>query len=149
MKNFTFLAFISFILLNTLALNAQVKEIPNTVFERCGTMGPFQANLDRDPQFKAQYEKGLRDYDRSLQNLQVGRTFDAMRTSALPDSVIIPVVVHIVLPNPGIVTDADVQFFLDRLNRDFSGRNQDSANGVLFYNVRGHSKIRFALARRT
>jgi hypothetical protein len=149
LKNFTFLAFIVLFLLSNLGSYAQIKDNSPTIFERCGTMGALQQNLDRDPQLKSQYDQGMRDYERSLQNLQMGRTGSTMRTSALPDSVIIPVVVHIVLPNPNIVTDADVQFFLNRLNRDFSGRNQDSANGAPFYTVRGHSKIRFALARRT
>lgn len=61
----------------------------------------------------------------------------------------IPVVVHIVLPNPFLVTDADVQEQIDRLNQDFAGLNADSTNGAGFYNVRGHSQIRFCLARRT
>ena len=61
----------------------------------------------------------------------------------------IPVVVHIVLPNPFRITDADVQAQIDRLNLDFAGSNQDSTNAVSFYTVRGHSQIRFTLARRT
>src|SRR6185503_2835789 len=62
----------------------------------------------------------------------------------------IPVVVHIVLTNPWLVTDADVQGQIDRLNLDFSGLNPDSTNaGVYFTAFRGHSQIQFCLAKRT
>lgn len=62
----------------------------------------------------------------------------------------IPVVFHIVLPNPYLITDAAVQSQIDELNVDFSGLNADSTNAANFYSVRGHSlKIRFVLARRT
>jgi hypothetical protein len=64
--------------------------------------------------------------------------------------VTVPVVVHIVLPNPFIVTDADVQAQIDRLNLDFAGINLDSTNvPSQFLAVRGHSQIRFCLAKRT
>jgi hypothetical protein len=61
----------------------------------------------------------------------------------------VPVVVHIVLPNPFLVTDADIQAQIDRLNLDFSGLNPDSTNAEQFYGVRGHSQIQFCLAKRT
>ncbi len=64
--------------------------------------------------------------------------------------VTIPVVVHIVLNNPNRVTDADVQWQIDKLNLDYSGLNPDSTNiPPEFQAVRGHSQIRFTLARRT
>ncbi|MGZ3860440.1 MAG: M43 family zinc metalloprotease [Flavisolibacter sp.] len=64
--------------------------------------------------------------------------------------VMIPVVVHIVLPNPYGITDADVQAQLDRLNQDFAGTNPDSTNvPPAFLALRGHSQIQFCLAKRT
>ena len=69
------------------------------------------------------------------------------RTNAI---VTIPVVVHIILPNPYFITDADVQWQIDKLNLDFSGFNPDSTNiPPEFQAVRGHSQIRFILAKRT
>ncbi len=64
--------------------------------------------------------------------------------------VIIPVVVHIVLPDPSAVTDASVQYQIDRLNKDFSGLNADSSNlsPMYPYSLRGHSKIQFVLAKK-
>lgn len=67
------------------------------------------------------------------------------RTTAIIN---IPVVFHIVLKNPFIVTDADIQAQIDRINLDFSGKNPDSTNAFLFYASRGSSEIRFCLARR-
>ncbi len=69
------------------------------------------------------------------------------RTAAI---VTVPVVVHIVLANPNSVTDNDVNTQIARLNLDFSGLNPDSTNvPAAFQAVRGHSQIRFTLARRT
>src|SRR4051812_15885516 len=64
--------------------------------------------------------------------------------------VTIPVVFHVVLPNPFVVTDADLQAQIDRLNLDYSGSNPDSTNiPAAFQAVRGHSQLRFVLAKRT
>jgi hypothetical protein len=108
----------------------------------CGTMDAIQARMQSDPAYKADYEKKLKDLNAYLGNTTMQKTF------ANGDTVVIPVVVHIVLPNPNIVTDDDVDYFINRLNTDYSGFNDDSANGSSFYSVRGHSLIRFALARR-
>ena len=76
-----------------------------------------------------------------------GAVVNNYRTNSI---VTIPVVVHIVLPNPDLVTDADVQWQIDKLNLDYSGLNPDSTNiPPEFQAVRAHSQIRFALARRT
>ncbi|WP_165958097.1 T9SS-dependent choice-of-anchor J family protein [Segetibacter sp. 3557_3] len=110
---------------------------------RCATMTAFEKNME-DPAFRAHYEKGIRDYEQSLQ-LRTGQT---SRNTTLTGPVTIPVVVHIVLPNPYQVTDADVDYFLNRLNDDFAGINADSTNASPFYPVRGHSLLRFTRARR-
>lgn len=110
---------------------------------RCVTMEAIQHQIDTDPVFRANYEKGLQQYEES-KNLS-GNIL--ARTSTLTAPVTIPVVVHIVLPNPYIVTDADVDYFLSRLNEDFSGMNADSTNATAFYPIRGHSLIRFTRAR--
>ncbi len=76
-----------------------------------------------------------------------GRVQDNYRTQAI---VYIPVVVHIVLANPFVVTDADVLSQIARLNIDFAGLNPDSTNvPAAFAAIRGHSQIQFCLARRT
>lgn len=111
---------------------------------RCATMDAIEERLRTDPVFKADYEAKNRDIDAYLAAHPLPPTIDAFPT----DSIIIPVVVHIVLPDPYRVTDEDVQHFIDRLNEDYSGFNEDSTTAPGFYSVRGHSMIRFALARR-
>jgi hypothetical protein len=109
------------------------------------TMEGIQQKLQADPSYRANYEKGIKDFELSQ---KLSSTFRTLGTSNLTAPVTIPVVVHIILPNPDVVTDADVQAFINRLNADFSGLNADSANGTNFYGVRGHSMLRFALAKR-
>jgi len=78
---------------------------------------------------------------------QAGPAVNTYRTNTI---VTIPVVVHIVLPNPNFITDADVQWQIDKMNLDYSGLNPDSTNiPAAFVPLRGHSQIRFTLARRT
>jgi len=73
-----------------------------------------------------------------------------LSTYRLQAVVTVPVVVHIVLPNPYLVTDADVQAQIDRLNLDYAGINPDSTNApAAFLALRGHSQIQFCLAKRT
>ena len=113
--------------------------------QRCFTMEAIEQRLHDDPFYKANYEQGLKDYQLSLQKRE---TFSTLSYEALVNTVTIPIVVHILLPDPTIVTDDDVNFFIRRLNEDFSGLNADSTNAAGFYDVRGHSLIRFTLARR-
>lgn len=78
---------------------------------------------------------------------EVQRQANTARTAAV---ITIPVVVHIVLPNPYLVTNADVQAQIDRLNLDYSGLNPDSTNVPgAFTALRGHAQIQFCLAKRT
>jgi len=61
----------------------------------------------------------------------------------------IPVVFHIVDPNPNSIDDALIEIQLARLNEDFQGFNDDSTNAPLFYTRRGRTKFRFVMAQRT
>lgn len=74
------------------------------------------------------------------------RVTDGFRLNSIAT---IPVAIHIVLPNPNMVSDKDVMDYLRRLNEDFSGLNADSTNGPNWYSRRGHSQMRFVLAKRT
>jgi hypothetical protein len=107
--------------------------------QRCATMNRLQLYQNNLAATRIQSEGRTRTNDS-------GADQGAFR---LQNEVTIPVVVHIVLPNPYLVSDADVQAQIDQLNQDFSGLNADSSNASGFYTVRGHSRIRFCLARRT
>ncbi len=100
---------------------------------------------------EAYYQENPRARIQAQQN--ASRSGGALRTSGdsyrLTAIVTIPVVTHIVLPNAAIVTDADVDYFINRLNVDYAGLNPDSTNAGPFLPLRGHSQIRFCRAKRT
>ena len=108
----------------------------------CGTHIDWDA-LRADPvkwrQFQLQ-EKQIRD---RMQQLELSQFGDANREYE------IPVVFHIVDQNPDNITDIDIELQMAILNQDYEGLNDDSTNAVGFYPVRGHSKIRFTLAKRS
>jgi hypothetical protein len=137
LKNFLFF----FIAINCLFLSLAViaQEKPAPAIKRCATMERLELDLQQNPRLRAPQGTGTTP-SQSQANTEY-------RTLAV---VTIPVVVHIVLANPFIITDADVQAQIDRLNLDFSGLNPDSTNAPPgFMAVRGHSLIQFTLARRT
>ncbi|HEV8080810.1 MAG TPA: choice-of-anchor J domain-containing protein, partial [Chitinophagaceae bacterium] len=120
-------------------LNTQIKS-KGIDRDRCGTMLKVEQLLQSDPQARARAEQ--------LSKIIPSTTsIDNYRTNAI---ITIPVVVHVVLNNPYFISDADIQSQIDKLNLDFSGLNPDSTNiPAAFQAVRGHSQIRFTLARRT
>ena len=122
---------------------------PPPALKRCGTMEAIQHDIQHDPALKARILQGETDYQNSLKSkMKPGAGNTLPMPLGLVNPIIIPVVVHIVLRNPWQITDDAVQHFIDRLNTDFSGLNPDSANAEEFYPVRGHSLLRFVLARR-
>jgi hypothetical protein len=69
---------------------------------------------------------------------------------AAPAVISIPVVVHIVLDNPALVTDAQVASQLEALNRDYNAANPDvSQVPAIWQPLVGDTKINFCLAQRT
>lgn len=107
---------------------------------RCGTMLQVEQYLERDLKARTRTTEQSR-------TISTGPAVNNYRTNAIVN---IPVVIHVVLPNPDQVTNANIQWQLDKLNLDFSGLNPDSTNiPPEFQAVRGHSQIRFVLARRT
>lgn len=112
---------------------------------RCATDEAIQKRYETDAAFRAMMDERERQYRQTVANRLTNTT---PVTEALTGPVIIPVVVHVVLPNPWIITDSDVEYFINRLNLDFSGLNPDSTNCGTFCPIRGHSKLRFTLAKR-
>jgi hypothetical protein len=130
-------------------VSAQKNKLTGTeqTYQRCGTDEAIQRQYQTDPAFRAMMQKREADFQ-TWKAANQNRLNDLARTSLLTGPVTIPIVFHIVLPNPNIVSDADCEYVVNRLNLDFSGFNPDSTNGAPFYSVRGHSLIRFCLARR-
>jgi hypothetical protein len=100
----------------------------------------------RNPALKVQFDKNERTLQNFIQQRQKVKSFE--KTLATP--AVIPIVFHIVLPNPAIVTDAQIQAQLDTLNVDYAGLNGDSIRvPSWFKSVFGKSGISFCLAQRT
>jgi hypothetical protein len=134
LKQFTLPALVIFIsLIKTTAAFSQ-KVLPAGSSQRCGTTDRVETMFRLNP--------GLRN----IPNQRIPSTNNNYRTETIVN---VPVVIHIVLTNPWIVTDADVQGQIDRLNLDYSGLNPDTSNAGSFVGLRGHSQIQFCLARRT
>lgn len=117
---------------------------------RCGTEDAIMLRYRTDPEFRAMMDERERQFQEwRAQNAQRNTTpGETSRQTNLTGPVTIPIVIHVVLPNPNVVLESDIDYFVNRLNLDFSGLNPDSTNGSAFYGVRGHSLIRWCLARR-
>lgn len=116
------------------------------VLMRCGTMEAIARDMEKDPALRERIRQGQLDYDRSITSKP--STVLGSSPTSLPGPVTIPIVIHIVLPNPWRISDDAVELYIKRLNEDFAGINPDSANGIAFFPVRGHSLLRFTLAKR-
>ncbi len=116
--------------------------------KKCLTQDLIDQRYQTDPAFKALMDQREADYQAWKVTHQDDLNNIATKSTTLTAPVVIPVVMHIVLDNPYSVTDANCQYVIDRLNSDFSGLNPDSTNAVAFYSRRGHSLIRFCLAKR-
>jgi hypothetical protein len=118
---------------------AQKKQAGDAI-TRCFTMERVSRNVEQNPAAKS-----------ALQKKKITNSTNAgFRPIGINGIINIPVIFHVVLPDPYLVTDAVIQSQLTELNKDYSGLNTDSANAINFYPVRGHSSIiRFVLARQT
>jgi Secretion system C-terminal sorting domain/Pregnancy-associated plasma protein-A len=131
--------------------SAQTRKQPGNTPQnkRCATEESLERRYRTDPVYRAMMDQRERDFLQwQAQRNAGGDNTTPNNTDALTGPVIIPVVVHVVLPNPNVIQESDVDYLINRLNLDFSGLNPDSTNGVNFYGVRGHSQIRFCLAKR-
>lgn len=99
----------------------------------------------QDPQVRARYEVYRQKFDGQVQEYLANRE---SRTQAIIN---IPVVVHILIPDPTIVTDAIVQRQIDTLNWFYGGASAtDSLRTYTPFRDRyGRTEIRFCLAKRT
>lgn len=73
-----------------------------------------------------------------------------VQADALPQNINIPVVVHIVLDDPSLVTDAQILSQIAVLNSDYNAANADvSQVPPVWQPLIGNTKINFCLAQRT
>lgn len=111
---------------------------------RCGAAEQLEALLKADPSLKARMQADEERLNQeTIRRIQL-RNSNNTRLDAI---VTIPVVVHILLSDPSVVTDADVIWQINKLNEDFGGTNADKVNAGVFASVFGQSQIRFCLAQ--
>ncbi len=112
-----------------------------TQIKRCATVDRVEMLFRKFPERKILAERLSRETPPSK----------ALRIPKRLTSVVyIPVVFHIVLPNPYVIGDDAVKSQIDQMNIDFAGLNADSTNiPAAFQSLRGHSLIQFVLAKRT
>jgi hypothetical protein len=130
------------ILLQSFLFGAKSQDLP---VKRCATMELLKSSLANDKALKERFEQDMIRIDQ-LAAQRAGNP----RAREMAAPVYIPVVFHIVLPDPTEVTDKMVEDQLKVLNTDFAGLNGDSVNiPAAFKPLFGHSKIQFVLAKRT
>jgi hypothetical protein len=114
--------------------------------EKCGSMSVLQNALKRNPVLKTRF-------DLETQNIRKATLERKLRAQQLRidgTTAYIPIVFHIVLTNPNLVTDAQIQSQVDQLNRDFAGVNADSTRiPAYFKGLFAKTNIQFKLAQRT
>src|SRR4051794_36424606 len=77
--------------------------------EQCGTMPHLQQLLDQNPALKERFEAQRKTFARLLTQRTLSQN-NTLRTEA---TIYIPVVIHVVLPNPAVVTVAQILAQLD------------------------------------
>ncbi|AEV97203.1 Peptidase M43B pregnancy-associated plasma-A [Niastella koreensis GR20-10] len=113
---------------------------------QCGTMQLLEHTFQSNPSLKATFQKQTTGFQRSV-NKRIA-TGTGLRIEGT--IVYVPVVFHVVLTNPAVISDAQIVAQLDVLNKDFAGMNKDSVNlPAAFKPLFGKSQIQFKLAQRT
>lgn len=134
------LTLVSFLLF----LSVAAQQNQRTVNQKCGTMQRLEENLQKNAVLRERFEQKRIEFNR------VASARSQNREAGVLSTVYIPVVFHVVLPNPNIVTDAQIQAQLDTLNKDFFGANGDSVKIPSYFKpLFGKSGIQFCLAQRT
>ena len=121
-----------------------------TIPERCGTMQNLDLLLQSNPQLKQKFEAERTRFNNAVRQGTYRLSSVQGQQNGNRTALVIPVVFHIVLNNPNVVTNAQIQAQLDTLNRDYAGTNGDSVNIPSYFKpFFGKSGIQFCLAQQT
>jgi hypothetical protein len=127
-----------------LFLSVTAQQNNRIINQKCGTMQRLEQNLQNNAALRERFEQ------KRIQFNKVASSRSLNNSARLGAPVYIPVVFHIVLPNPAIISDAQIQAQLDTLNKDFFGSNGDSIKIPSYFKpLFGKSNIQFCLAQRT
>ena len=113
---------------------------------RCGSMEAMEASFKKHPELRLAFDNQRQIIQQHVQQRKA--LGNALRTEGT--IVYVPVVFHIVLPNPNIVTDAQIQAQINQLNTDYAALNPDSLKiPPAFKPLFANTQIQFKLAQRT
>lgn len=113
---------------------------------RCGVIEVMENSFKRNPELQARFQKQTQDIQKTV--IERKSRVHILRTQSTITYV--PVVFHIVLTNPSMVTDAQIQLQIEQLNKDFAGINADSTKiPAAFKHLFSKTNIQFKLAQRT
>jgi len=91
--------------------------------ERCGTIPLMEKTFKRNPSLKSMFQVQTQHMREAFLKTKA----QAQIARVEGNTIYIPIVFHIVLQNPNLVTDAQIQAQLDRINTDYAGLNPDSS----------------------
>lgn len=113
---------------------------------RCASMEVLNKNLSADPSARQRYETRLKAFNTRVAQ----QTSQQQRLRINLGSTSVPVIIHIVLPDPSIVTDEQINQQMQVLNAAFNG-TQSEVDKIppYFSGLLGSTGIQFCLARRT
>jgi hypothetical protein len=139
--------FTCFLVLSSVAYSQQETRI---IPQRCGTMETLELQWRTNPSLKKKFEEERDRFNTALRAGSYRLAATQQQQNGNRAYITIPIVFHIVLPNPALVTDAQVLAQLDTLNKDYAGLNGDSVKvPSWFKSVFGQSGIQFCLAQQT
>ena len=114
--------------------------------DRCGSMTLMENTFKRNPSLKSQFDLQTK----SIREAALQRKAQLQLLRVEGTTVYIPVIFHIVLRNPMLVTDAQLEEQINQLNRDYAGLNGDSTRiPAAFKPLFAKTTIQFRLAQRT
>jgi hypothetical protein len=119
-----------------------IPDLRSANFHRCGSQTILREAITKNPRLRVEMAANRQQTNKQFTK----RLSETLGTNAI---ITIPVVVHVILPNPSLVTDAQIQSQIDVLNADFAGLNADSTRIPAAFKARfGKGNLRFCLARR-
>ncbi|MFN7687545.1 MAG: M43 family zinc metalloprotease [Sphingobacteriales bacterium] len=140
MRNFLLTAFVLFFTITAFAQKKNGSTGPG----KCASMELLNRNLSADPVAKQRYEARLSAFNEKVKQ----QTSQQQRLRLNLVSKAVPIVVHIVLPDPSVVTDAQINQQLQILNATFNGTQSDAGNiPSYFAGLLGSTGIQFCLSQ--
>ncbi|THU36124.1 T9SS type A sorting domain-containing protein [Niastella caeni] len=109
-------------------------------------MEVLKNTFKKNPALQARFEAQTQNMRQAINQRKA--QLQQLRTEAT--TIYIPIVFHIVLTNPSVVTDAQIQNQVEQMNKDFAGLNADSTLiPAAFKPLFAKTNIQFRMAQRT